>query len=173
MINSLPWTETVSHLQLPLSANTLFPTLLILLFRMRFENLSPLAFFGLAASHAIQARAPAEAAVAATNGDRGSGWRPQTTQPHFFNLRVNDRCDLEEGETQRAQCPFDSYAIRLEKGILVATPYNRWWDPKLATFFVDDDTQMYTVSLAFPPRNSRPKSLTAHAGQQGTPPDIR
>ena len=49
-------------------------------------------------------------------------------------------------ETKKSQCPFDSYAIRLEKGILVATPYNKWWDPKLPTFFVDDDSKLYTVS---------------------------
>ncbi|PVI08384.1 hypothetical protein DM02DRAFT_665738 [Periconia macrospinosa] len=38
------------------------------------------------------------------------------------------------------------YAIRLEKGIVVATPYKKWYDPKLATMFVDEDTQLYTVS---------------------------
>ncbi|KAL5375582.1 hypothetical protein PMIN06_011496 [Paraphaeosphaeria minitans] len=118
---------------------------------MRFEGLPSLALFGLATSHAIQVRAPAEAAVAATagDGDKGKNWHPHTKEPHFFNLRVNDRCDpfkQPEPETLKSQCPFDSYAIRLEKGILVATPYNKWWDPKLPTFFVDDDTQLYTVS---------------------------
>ncbi|KAJ4358286.1 uncharacterized protein N0V89_002866 [Didymosphaeria variabile] len=118
---------------------------------MRFEGLSSLALFALAASHAIEVRAPAEAAVAATAGDHDNGkdWHPHTKEPHFFNLRVNDRCDpfhRPQPETLKSQCPFDSYAIRLEKGILVATPYNKWYDPKLPTFFVDDDTQLYTVS---------------------------
>lgn len=119
---------------------------------MRFEGLSSLALIGLATSHAIQARAPADAAVAATaasDDDKGKNWRPHTKEPHFFNLRVNDRCDpfaKPTPETLKSQCPFDSYAIRLEKGILVATPYNKWWDPKVPTFFVDDDTQLYTVS---------------------------
>ncbi|KAF2637387.1 hypothetical protein P280DRAFT_457746 [Massarina eburnea CBS 473.64] len=76
------------------------------------------------------------------------GWHPQTKTPHFFNLKVNDRCDelADPPETEYAQCPFAGYALRLEKGIVVATPYNKWWDPKLPTFFVDSDTQLYTVS---------------------------
>lgn len=156
-INSLLCAETVSHLQLPLRYTlSLRHTLLLFLIRMRFEGLPSLALFGLATSHAIQVRSPAEAAavaVAGTTGssgnDKGKDWHPQTKQPHFFNLRVNDRCDAFASptpETLKSQCPFDSYAIRLEQGILVATPYNKWWDPKLPTFFVDDDTQLYTVS---------------------------
>lgn len=112
---------------------------------MRFTPI--LAISGLAASHAIEIRAPEGAAVAAVAGGSDKGddepWHPHTREPHFFNLRVNDRCKDGYG---KETCPFDSFAIRLEKGILVATPYNQWWDPKLPTFFVDDDTQLYTVS---------------------------
>ncbi|KAF2732673.1 hypothetical protein EJ04DRAFT_565782 [Polyplosphaeria fusca] len=43
-------------------------------------------------------------------------------------------------------CKFNGYAVRLDKGRVIVTPYNKWWDPKLPVFFVDDDTQMYTVS---------------------------
>ena len=61
-------------------------------------------------------------------------WKPKTNHPEFFSLQVDDDGD------------FENYAIRLERGIVIATPYNKWWDPKLPIFFVDDDTQMYTVS---------------------------
>jgi hypothetical protein len=29
---------------------------------------------------------------------------------------------------------------------VIATPYDRFYDPVVPTFFVDDDTAMYTVS---------------------------
>ena len=67
---------------------------------------------------------------------------PISKAPHFFNLKVDEKCEPDE---PKDSCPFDNYAIRLERGIVIATPYNKWWDPKLATFFVDDDTQCYTV----------------------------
>ncbi|KAF1955408.1 hypothetical protein CC80DRAFT_505735 [Byssothecium circinans] len=86
----------------------------------------------------------ADAYAIAPRGD--SPWRPKTRDPHFFNLKVNDKCGRWSGKTKHWQCPLEGYAIRLEKGIAVATPYSPWWDPKLATFFVDDDTQLYTVS---------------------------
>lgn len=70
-------------------------------------------------------------------------WHPKTEHPEFFSLRVDDQCA--EGE-DAYDCPFDNFAIRLENGIVIATPYNKWWDPKLPIFFVDDDTQLYTVS---------------------------
>ena len=72
-------------------------------------------------------------------------WRPKTNNPEFFSIRVDEACDA--GEDPTTTCQFDNYAIRLERGIVIATPYNRWWDPKLPIFFVDDDTQLYTVSL--------------------------
>ncbi|KAL6705985.1 hypothetical protein ACN47E_006264 [Coniothyrium glycines] len=68
-------------------------------------------------------------------------WHPKTEHPEFFSLRVDDSCDYDDYD-----CPFDNFAIRLENGIVIATPYNKWWDPKLPIFFVDDDTQLYTVS---------------------------
>ncbi|KAI8933597.1 hypothetical protein NX059_009327 [Plenodomus lindquistii] len=74
----------------------------------------------------------------------GSTWRPKTSHPEFFSLRVDEACD--EGEDPTIDCRFDNYAIRLEQGIVIATPYNKWWDPKLPIMFVDDDTELYTVS---------------------------
>ncbi|KAH9863867.1 hypothetical protein J1614_009799 [Plenodomus biglobosus] len=74
----------------------------------------------------------------------GRAWRPKTSHPEFFSVRVDEQCD--DGEDPLVDCIFDNYAIRLEQGIVLATPYNKWWDPKLPIFFVDDDTQLYTVS---------------------------
>lgn len=74
-------------------------------------------------------------------------WKPKSKSPEFFNLRVDEKCNVVDGVIEdAADCPFNGYAIRLEGGIFIATPYNKWWDPKLPTFFVDDDTQLYTVS---------------------------
>jgi hypothetical protein len=75
-----------------------------------------------------------------------SSWKPKSKSPEFFNLRVDEKCNVVDGVTEAAaDCPFNGYAIRLEGGIFIATPYNKWWDPKLPTFFADDDTQLYTV----------------------------
>jgi hypothetical protein len=74
------------------------------------------------------------------------GWQPMSKTPHFFNVKIDEACAVNEAA---AQCPFDNFALRLEKGIAVATPYNKWWDPKLPTFFVDEDTQIYTVCHFF------------------------
>jgi hypothetical protein len=71
-------------------------------------------------------------------------WAPKTHTPEFFSLKVDDKC--KEGEDP-ADCQFSGFAIRLEDGIVIATPYNRWFDPKLPIFYVDDDTQTYTVSF--------------------------
>jgi len=76
-----------------------------------------------------------------------SAWRPKSKDPQFFNLRVDDKCS--EGEAASA-CPFAGYAIRLQGGNAIATPYNKWWDPKLPMLFVDDDTKCYTVSPCKP-----------------------
>lgn len=102
-------------------------------------------------------------------------WRPKTHEPHFFNLYVNDKCHRPEdsdydinsdppadvyadpialANMKKNYCPLEGYAIRLEHGNVIATPYNKWWDPKLPTFFVDDDTQCYTVSWLHGPRGS-------------------
>lgn len=73
---------------------------------------------------------------------------PKTEHPEFFSLLVDEKCDNNDyNEYDTSYCTFENYAIRLEKGIVVATPYNKWWDSKLPIFFVDDDTQMYTVSM--------------------------
>lgn len=79
--------------------------------------------------------------------DYAQHWRPKTHSPHFFQILVDDRCDPSANEVPPDDCPFEGYAIRLQHGIVIATPYDRWSDPPLPTFFVDDDTQMYTVSL--------------------------
>jgi len=85
-------------------------------------------------------------------------WKPKTHSPEFFSLKVDAKCtnqDLAnnppadptpEEQDEINQCTFAGFAIRLEKGIVIATPYNKWWDPKLPIFFVDDDTTTYTVS---------------------------
>ncbi|KAF2868552.1 hypothetical protein BDV95DRAFT_596899 [Massariosphaeria phaeospora] len=81
--------------------------------------------------------------------DEAKHFRPKTRNPQFFNLRVDDRCDPNGQygpEEPPTACPFANFAIRLENKIVIATPYNRWYDPPLPTFFVDDDTQIYTVS---------------------------
>jgi hypothetical protein len=86
-----------------------------------------------------------------------SSWKPKSKDPEFFNLRVDEKCNVVNGVTEAAaDCPFNGYAIRLEGGMFIATPYNKWFDPKLPTFFVDDDTQLYTVSVLLP----RPRSST-------------
>lgn len=85
---------------------------------------------------------------------RTSSWKPKSKSPEFFNLRVDEKCNIVDGVAETgADCAFNGYAIRLEGGIFIATPYNKWWDPKLPTFFVDDDTQLYTVSYLRRPRH--------------------
>lgn len=74
----------------------------------------------------------------------GKVWRPKTDHPEFFSLRVDEACA--PGDNPVTDCPFDNYAIRLIGGNVIATPYNRFFDPRLPIFFVDDDTELYTVS---------------------------
>ncbi|KAJ4375667.1 hypothetical protein N0V86_007200 [Didymella sp. IMI 355093] len=128
------------------------------------SNFLALGLFGLAGASAILPRAsyPTQAAndyaTSPDNADENdyeggyeyknsqgseSNWKPKSKSPEFFNLRVDEKCTTGEAATD---CPFNGYAIRLEGGMFIATPYNKWWDPKLPTFFVDDDTQLYTVS---------------------------
>jgi hypothetical protein len=83
-------------------------------------------------------------------------WKPMTHTPEFFSLKVDDLC--KQGEDPN-DCKFSGMAIRLQDGVVIATPYNKWWDPKLPIFFVDDDTQAYTVSrIMF--SHSYPKDCT-------------
>jgi hypothetical protein len=128
------------------------------------SNFLALGLFGLAGASAILPRAsyPAQAAnnyaTSPDNADESdydngyqyknsqgstSSWKPKSKSPEFFNLRVDEKCTAGEAATD---CPFNGYAIRLEGGMFIATPYNKWFDPKLPIFFVDDDTQLYTVS---------------------------
>jgi len=112
---------------------------------MRFGLLT-VASAGLTASHVIHRRAPADLAAQAKK------WHPITTNPSFFNLKVD--CGGRDNDIPptipvipgESLCPLEEYGIRLEDGDVVATPYERWYDPKVATFFVDDDTALYTVS---------------------------
>lgn len=83
-------------------------------------------------------------------GGKKKSWKPKSQSPQFFNLRVDDQCvaDVITGIPEDpVNCPFNNYAIRLEGGNFIATPYDRFYDPKLASFFVDDDTSLYTASL--------------------------
>lgn len=63
----------------------------------------------------------------------------------FFNLKVDDECKEDENPDD---CQFDGYAIKLGGGIVYAESYNKWYEEKLITFFVDSDTEAYTVSQA-------------------------
>jgi hypothetical protein len=107
------------------------------------------AVVGLANASALNLRDSESKAVAdaggsgADSGYSSKSWRPKTTNPQFFSLKVDDLCKTGEAATA---CPFSGYAIRLWDSKVIATPYNRWWDPKLPIFFVDDDTKAYTVS---------------------------
>jgi hypothetical protein len=105
------------------------------------------AMVGLANASGLSPRDSQDKAATAT-GSASKPWAPKTQTPQFFSLKVDDQC--KQGEAASA-CPFSGYAIRLEDGIVIATPYNRWWDPKLPIFIVDDDTQCYTVSLQCSP----------------------
>jgi hypothetical protein len=71
------------------------------------------------------------------------GFTPKSSNPQFFNLRVDDQCADDETADQ---CPFEGYAIRLQDGNVIALPYNKWFQSNLPVFFVDDDTKAYTVS---------------------------
>jgi len=72
-----------------------------------------------------------------------TGWKPKSSSPQFFSLKVDDECT---GDELADSCQLAGYGIRLQDGIVIATPYNKWWQSKLPVFFVDDDTQAYTVS---------------------------
>ena len=86
---------------------------------------------------------------------RDGDWKPKTKNPHFFSLFVDDpTCTYSsappygQSSGTTPDCTFEGYAIRLDKGRVIATPYNKWWDPSLPVLFVDDDTQFYTVRTA-------------------------
>ncbi|KAF2033194.1 hypothetical protein EK21DRAFT_59402, partial [Setomelanomma holmii] len=78
-------------------------------------------------------------------------WKPRTHHPEFFSLKVDQSPDCTSTDVtirqQTDACEIGGFAIRQENGIVIATPYNKWWDPKLPIFFVDDDTQAYTKPL--------------------------
>jgi hypothetical protein len=111
---------------------------------MRFDSCL-YAFLGLANASALIPRSPQEFSLAVAGIDTTSSFKPKTHNPEFFSLKVDDKC--QPGEDKSA-CPLAGFAIRLEGGNVIATPYNRWWDAKLPIFFVDDDTRCYTVSAS-------------------------
>jgi hypothetical protein len=93
-------------------------------------------------------------AVAAAQGPEGNlgapanyemPWKPKGKKAEFFSIKFDD--DLGD-ELEGGRCQFDGFAIRLDGGIVIAEEYNKWYDDKLPIFFVDDDTQAYTVSRA-------------------------
>jgi hypothetical protein len=98
---------------------------------------------GLATASILKPRSSRESFV-----DAARSFRPDTRNSQFFSLRVDD--DSWEGEVPHKR-PLAGYAIRLEDGIVIATPYSKWWDPKLPIFFVDESTQCYTVRLSIFP----------------------
>lgn len=100
------------------------------------------AAIGLTDAAALVAREP-DTAVSVENSPPKKPWKPKTHNPEFFSIRVDQKC--KPGQLP-ADCPFQGYGLRLEDGIVIATPYNKWWDPKLPIFLVDSDTQCYTVS---------------------------
>jgi hypothetical protein len=117
---------------------------------MRTDLVICLATASLATGHAIERRAD--------QADQAKKWHPITTDPSFFQLKVNVNCDDDEAPTTTpdatpvpaSNCVLQGYGIRLENYKVIATPYDRWYDPTVATFFVDDDTAMYTVSTRNP-----------------------
>lgn len=122
-------------------------------------------WFALIALASASALSPREVQTAEVQQEDPEIWRPLTGKPQFFSLKVDDKC--KEGETAD-QCEFDGYAIRLTDGIVIATPYNKWWDPPLPMFFVDDDSKTYTVrcSKTHGAIDSRGDWLIRIAGQQ-------
>jgi hypothetical protein len=86
------------------------------------------------------ANAPADNAPA-------TSWTPKTRYPKFFTLKPDVGCT--QNEKYNGGCPpLSEYGIRLSEGMVIATPYNRWRnkDDPLDIFFVDSDTQAYSVS---------------------------
>lgn len=116
------------------------------------------ALFGLANASALLKRQEETVSATSFDGPPSKGpskgekpWKPKTSHPEFFSLKVDEKCTGDEDPDDvdaTSSCYFENYAIRLERGIVIATPYNKWWDPKLPIFFVDDDTKLYTVSLS-------------------------
>jgi hypothetical protein len=112
---------------------------------MRFNEIVLAAFALNTAASTLERRADSSSDASPDDSNIGSddeGWHPVSKTPHFFNVKIDEACAANEAPSL---CPFANFALRLEKGIALATPYNKWWDPKLPTFFVDDDTQIYTV----------------------------
>ena len=72
---------------------------------------------------------------------------PKTKDPRFFNLQVDDLCSFPNNGPP--PCPLASYAIRLVKGEVIATAYHQGYDGALPMFFVDDDSQIYSVRIPF------------------------
>lgn len=156
---------------------------------MRADLFTSWALLGLTAGHVIERRDPADLAV---QGDH-KPWHPITTSPAFFNLKVDARCgwkwngpkkgpqgpdpdsdsDCPDGDDCDSKEPcLEGYGIRLSGGNVIATPYDKWWDPTVATFFVDEDTSMYTVSQTYITWMQCKLLLTILVGQQRPSRDV-
>ncbi|KAJ4366273.1 hypothetical protein N0V83_007909 [Neocucurbitaria cava] len=109
------------------------------------------ALLGLANAKGLVSRQDTQAAdfnggpsAQAVNG-RGP-WRPITNSPSFFSLEVDaQQCAAGDADPVN-DCPQGNLFVRLTNGEVIVTPYNKFWDPKLPIFFVDDDSKVYTVS---------------------------
>jgi hypothetical protein len=92
---------------------------------------------------------------AAEYGDDSLNWHPKTDHPEFFSHRIDidPKCDddgnyaIDPNDDTTPNCTLLNMAIRLKKGYVIASEYNKWWSAKLPIFFVDDDTNLYTVGL--------------------------
>lgn len=109
------------------------------------------ALLGLANAKGLVSRQDTQAAdfsggssAQAVNGK--APWRPMTNSPSFFSLEV-DAPQCAAGDVAvAADCPYGNLFVRLTNGEVIVTPYNKFFDPKLPIFFVDDDSKLYTVS---------------------------
>jgi hypothetical protein len=99
---------------------------------------------GLSNASILKTQSSKESSVRTASVDAAKSFRSNTHNSKFFSLVVDEKSW--KGETPH-KSPFAGYVIRLEDGIVVGTPYSKWWNPRLPIFFVDESTQCYTVSL--------------------------
>jgi hypothetical protein len=99
--------------------------------------------------------ADAQAADAqAVNSPTPPTWTPKTRYPKFFTLKPDVGCSYNQRNSDEGCPTLSNYGIRLQDGIIIATPYNSYKDWKtdpLDIFFVDSDTQAYSVSRSLSP----------------------
>jgi hypothetical protein len=101
---------------------------------------------GLANASILKLQSSRECSGGTVSVDATKLFRSKIYNPRFFSLKIDDTNG--EGEAPHKR-PFVGYTIRLEDGIVVATPYSKWRDLELPILFVDENTQCYTVSPQF------------------------